>query len=174
MKNIWKLLAYFIALIVIVGLEMVYGDPLFAYSISFQENLEQYKNSLLTYIFVTFSIVGDGGPYLLLCLLIFNWQGHAKGVYYFVFMSAQLFFQIFGKIIYAEPRPFMVSDIINPIGCSYEWGQPSGHSMMASGFALFIFMDYFHVNPTQWGAKKIGYLCLAIGYFIMVGFARIY
>ena len=48
------------------------------------------------------------------------------------------------KLVYHAPRPYMISDIIIPLSCSNEFGNPSGHSAIASQFAISFFLDVFH------------------------------
>ncbi len=48
------------------------------------------------------------------------------------------------KMAYHEPRPFMFSEKIEVYGCSAEYGNPSGHSIFAAAFNLFLYFDIFH------------------------------
>lgn len=48
------------------------------------------------------------------------------------------------KMAYHEARPFMIDSYLTPYGCSAEYGNPSGHSLFASAFNFFMFLDYFH------------------------------
>ena len=65
----------------------------------------------------------------------------------------------------------MISDDVNPIGCSMEYGLPSGHALYSSGFFTLVFLDYYHE-----GNKSHFYKALAVVSFIvmLIGFDRLY
>jgi len=48
------------------------------------------------------------------------------------------------KLAYADPRPYMIDDQIEPITCSKGFGNPSGHSLASAMFSVFIFLDLMH------------------------------
>ena len=60
-----------------------------------------------------------------------------------------------GKIVYAEPRPYMIDPTIEAMRCSKQLGNPSGHSSGALVTAISIFLDIFHgaqvgkINPSK-------------------------
>lgn len=41
-----------------------------------------------------------------------------------------LFFHNFLKLVYRDPRPYMINNEISSETCSTEYGNPSGHSML--------------------------------------------
>ena len=45
------------------------------------------------------------------------------------------------KLAYAGPRPFWSSDDVQAYHCSTEYGNPSGHAMIAFGLPLLIALD---------------------------------
>ncbi|TNV78051.1 hypothetical protein FGO68_gene11152 [Halteria grandinella] len=155
--------------------ELFYRAPLYSYTHSFILTLqgpEPIQTRLLTKALHLLSILGEGAIYFAVFLLIYNWYSRGRAFYYLLFVSTLLTIQNVGKIGYHEPRPYMVFSDIQTVGCSYEYGQPSGHSLFSAGFAVFIFLDFFG------GAKvSIAYVCGLIGscaFFLCMGFARIY
>lgn len=64
-----------------------------------------------------------------------------------------------------------------PYKCSTEYGNLSGHSLFASSFNFFVFLDYFHGEYKDKAYSKILYFCmlfLAFALAIVIGFSRIY
>jgi len=93
---------------------------------------------------MTLSLIGDGALYFILFLLVFNWEGRARAFYYLLFISSTLSLQNITKVGYHDPRPYMTDERIQPIMCSQEYGNPSGHSLFASAYAFLIFLDFYH------------------------------
>ena len=48
------------------------------------------------------------------------------------------------KIIYRNPRPYMVSPEIVAFGCSKSFGNPSGHSSLSACLYTSMFLLFFH------------------------------
>jgi len=46
------------------------------------------------------------------------------------------------KLSYHQPRPFWVSDDVQAFACSSQYGNPSGHSTIAMGTAVYLWLDY--------------------------------
>jgi membrane-associated phospholipid phosphatase len=51
------------------------------------------------------------------------------------------------KLVYHQPRPFMIDREIISYSCSKGFGNPSGHSSAAWSFAIILFLDIFHGMP---------------------------
>jgi hypothetical protein len=47
------------------------------------------------------------------------------------------------KNVHHDPRPFWANEEIQPIKCYAEYGNPSGHSLLASFFAMYLFTKLF-------------------------------
>ena len=83
----------------------------------------------------------------------------------------------FLKSLYAQPRPYMLSDNVRPHYCAHEYGQPSGHSLFSAGFAMGLFLDFAH---GEWQGKKVsnlkyyGCLAMALTYTFLEAFDRLY
>jgi membrane-associated phospholipid phosphatase len=88
--------------------------------------------------------LGGGRELLAAMIVAFIWASRPKFFYYMAVLALNLGLQGYLKIFYADPRPYMVSGDIKPISCSREFGNPSGHSLAASFFAVAVFLDVFH------------------------------
>jgi len=81
------------------------------------------------------------------------------------------------KIAYNEPRPFMASSKIRAYDCSIEYGNPSGHSLFAAAFFIFVFLDIFMGEMKGKKYNKIWMVIgfgIAIGSIVIIGFSRLY
>jgi membrane-associated phospholipid phosphatase len=107
---------------------------------------------------------------------MFNWFNRGRAFYYICFLSAVPYLTIITKLMYHEPRPFMVDDKIKVFGCTDEYGNPSGHAFFTAGGHFFVFLDIFHSDKE----KKFSLLVYSISVFLtlslsfLVGFARFY
>ena len=81
------------------------------------------------------------------------------------------------KLIYADPRPYMVDNSIRAYKCVKEYGNPSGHSSGASALVITLFLDTFHgktmiVKNTTFYSNFTYYAILVI--FTIYGIAMPY
>ena len=67
-----------------------------------------------------------------------------KAMYYWAVFSFDKIFSSLFKLIYADPRPYMMDSAIKPISCSKSFGNPSGHSTASSMITIVLFFDLFH------------------------------
>ena len=61
-----------------------------------------------------------------------------------VYFMVEVFVLCFFKNLHHSPRPFWLSDKIRAQKCSDEFGNPSGHALLASHFAMFLFFTFVH------------------------------
>ena len=123
------------------------------------------------------SFIGSGPLYFIIFLVIFNWGGRARAFYYLFYLCGCLCLINVTKIAYHNPRPYMVDNDVVPYGCSHEWGNPSGHSLFASGFFFFMFLDIFHSHDKHVEPSNLIYALTLIGTLaitFLIGFARLY
>ena len=169
---------YFCCIGILIGIEFAYRKPLFDKSIELRERLEPNITSGGKGVFQALSIWGDGIPYFVIYIFVFNWEDRPRSFYYVLFLTTCLWIMNLTKLAYHEPRPYMYSEKIQPIGCSPEYGNPSGHSIFAAAFNFFIFFDFFHAKENQ--PKRHFRLYYSIWLFIavvltlLIGFARFY
>ena len=164
---------YILALALICTVEMMYRHPLYDYSVVFiRDVIQPFRSEGFTLIMETLSFFGEGTIYFVGFLLVLNWYSRGRAFYYLMFLSTLLTLQIAMKIGYHEPRPYMSDDQIIVIGCSHEYGNPSGHSLFSAGFSLLSFMDFMGKAPKTRGF----FFALGgpIAFFLLMGFARVY
>jgi hypothetical protein len=90
------------------------------------------------------SLIGIGAPYFLSCVYFVNKNSErGRGFYHVLFISAALFVMSITKIAYGEPRMFWVEKDLIPNECTAEYGNPSGHTLLAIGYPMFLWLDIF-------------------------------
>lgn len=164
------------ALAAILVIETFYRDPLFKWSMPFEEQVQAKTHLKFLKFFEFFSFLGAGVIYAVIFLWVLNTQTRARGFYYIMFFTFCFYMTNLGKLFYHNPRPYMADDNLNVYQCSMEYGNPSGHSIMAGGFAFFCFLDVFYSEVVTLRPKwhKWAGLAAAIFWTLTVGFARIY
>jgi membrane-associated phospholipid phosphatase len=135
---------YFLALALIVVIDFFIEKPLYDASIPFIQDLQTNMSKSVINFYVTLSFLGAGIIYFLVFLLIFNWGTRARAFYYLTYLCTDLWIMNVTKMGYHDPRPYMSDDKILPYDCSHEYGNPSGHSIFAMGFFVFLFLDVYH------------------------------
>lgn len=86
-------------------------------------------------------------------LISFIFVSRPKFFYYLCIYALHFSLVGFMKIIYARPRPFMITSEITPLQCSKSFGNPSGHSHNAAFFTLVLFLDIFHGRTLPFKTK---------------------
>lgn len=127
-------------------------------------------------VFEALSIYGNGPPYFLGFVIMYNWFSRGRAFYYIAFLSAVSYLMNITKMAYHEPRPFMVNSDIKVYGCTAEYGNPSGHALFAAGGHFFIFLDLCHARKGlkfSWPLYSV-LLFLTVSLSFLVGFARFY
>lgn len=174
--------------ILIIGISYSYGPPLFEWSL--QEIPRQQKTITVgeEEMWKVLTNYISGGSVQILIFVIasaFHSRGH-EAVVLGVNLSIQICVIFILKVGQTMPRPFWVNKEIKPSKCYYEFGNPSGHALMAVFFALYLFVRVEYPlpdmrlgkepregNTTRMGhfAKFIVFLILVIG-AILVGYSR--
>ena len=82
------------------------------------------------------------GPLFLSILIpLIGRTERVRACYYSITITVFTTFNNMMKLAYAGPRPFWSSDDVQAFHCSTEYGNPSGHSMIALGLPLLITLD---------------------------------
>lgn len=79
-------------------------------------------------VFTTASGMTEIENFYLAFLIAYAFKTSEHGLYYLSFVSAIWVVKNFGKLLYHDPRPYMVDDLIQAVGCEREFGNPSGHA----------------------------------------------
>ncbi len=139
---------YLFSLILIFTFDRLAKHLLLKWSDSIIFYLQASRTELFTTFAELLAEIGDGWIYFLLVILVRNYEGRGKALYYSLFLLAMITVMNQTKIMFHEPRPYFTNDSVIPLKCSQEFGHPSGHSLFASGFASIIFLDYYHSTQT--------------------------
>jgi membrane-associated phospholipid phosphatase len=100
--------------------------------------------------------------------------------YHSLFLCFAIFLMSITKMAYAEPRMFWWVPDIYPDECTAEFANPSGHSLLAIAYPLFLYLDIFEsreaieANGERMNFKQIISLLSVFLYGILVGFSRLY
>ena len=83
-------------------------------------------------------------------------------------------------MLYKENRPQWIRDDLsthNELECSMEYGNPSGHSMIAATFAFALVFDHMEINKNRTRNVRIAYAiahtCAAVLYAFIMGISRV-
>ena len=141
---------YFIGLVLIIGAEQIYRQPLLDWSKDIMLSIQNSETDAGRITFITLSLIGLGVPYVssILILLVFNSQ-RGRSFYHLLFLGAALFVMSVTKMAYAEPRMFWVVQGIRPDECTAEYGNPSGHTLLAIGYPMMLYLDIFENKKRQ-------------------------
>ncbi|KAL4460969.1 hypothetical protein ABPG74_016441 [Tetrahymena malaccensis] len=106
---------------------------------------------------------------MIACVVIWGQNRIYTFNYIIIFAFTAALFNLL-KLIYNDPRPYMVYDQIQGKECSAEYGNPSGHAMLnffAAIYGISCLGNQFH--------KKYWWACIIYGIFLIwVGFTRIH
>ena len=142
-----------------------------------QKNL---KSEALTLSLIPFKILG-AGPLYATILGIFVLFAQIDTQF---FLLLSLVFMVFligtGKMFYAEPRPYMVSDVVQTVGDNTSgFGHPSGHSLQSSGFNTLLYLIFFY-KPNNYSFKPsslvswLFFIVVVVLAPLVMGFSRLY
>ena len=124
----------------VYGLELLYREPLYKFSLDFAHDLQQSKKA--EPFFGAISWLGAGQFYAFITVLIFNGVAKPAALYMFSGIVFANYTMNQLKSIYAEPRPYWVTDDVVSNKCHAGFGNPSGH-MLNNCFLWFTL--YLHV-----------------------------
>jgi membrane-associated phospholipid phosphatase len=139
-----------LALIVIVGTETLYRQPLFEYSIPFIADLQNYLNFNVFIAFKSLTSFGYAYAGVTFFVFVYCLASREKAFYILFVVVLQECFNQELKLVYHSPRPYFVGpDIIPYFSCSKSFGNPSSHCSFAACFYLTLFLILFHELPHE-------------------------
>lgn len=102
---------YLAALLLIVSMERLYRDRLYAVSLTYIKEIQAHTNHAMIDFMM---LVSDIGILLLFGVMIgaYLFCSKSRAYYYTVGVSMNLYLMSIGKMGYHEPRPYMVDDDI--------------------------------------------------------------
>ena len=173
-KNFSVNIIILISLIVLIMLEFIYRRPLFTYSLTFEQNLQNSlpKNGIEFYKLI--SLLGNGiligfGLFFVLC-----YYSLIKTILLCMGLIFVVYLHDIMKLLYGDPRPFWINSILFKGKCETSYGNPSGHSMIS--FFFFLSLSYYicmlEKFKNNYTYKTITYL---VGIFIagLIAYSRL-
>lgn len=130
---------------VIILVETRFRDPLFEKSLA-DIPLMQDKHRLKL-LLLGFAEVGSNATMVVLCALMINLSSKPAALYFWTSLSLVSYSAQLMKAIYAQPRPYWVSDEIESLKCLNGYGNPSS-TLMTSTFAMLTL--YLHKYYDIW------------------------
>ena len=127
--------------IILIILEYIYRRDLFNYSLTYEQNLQNFftKNGILF-----FKLISLIGGYVLIGLglfFVFCYYSLCKSIILFFGLIFVVYFHDILKLLYGDPRPFWVNTILFQDKCESSYGNPSGHSLMS--FYFYTSLSYY-------------------------------
>jgi membrane-associated phospholipid phosphatase len=158
---------FFIFVVVIIGTEPIYRNSLFNSSVSFIESIQGYNAESNAFFKVCeyISDLGNSFAFMAIILLFYNFANVYKTFVLVTVLFLSMMLVGLLKMIYASPRPFFVSPIIDIFGCEGGWGNPSGHSFASSAFYLTTWHILFDCASLR---KRIKLKYISLGVTILL------
>ena len=101
----------------------------------------------MKFFYENFTHFGGGAEAVSVCVIGFLFSSREQFFYYLAVYTIDKMYISMGKLVYHEPRPYMISVKILPLTCSRHFGNPSGHSSCSALIAFALFLDIFHGKP---------------------------
>jgi membrane-associated phospholipid phosphatase len=118
------------------------------------------------------SELGDKYIVGVIIFLAYHTLDHGKSFIVMLAAVLCLAFSCVLKSIYHEARPFFLGEFM-PNGCRFEYGNPSGHSQIATGLYLTYWEMLCREHKLRTGLKWLS-LSALIALAIVLGVSRIY
>ena len=130
-------------ILLIFCIEPLYRDSLYQKTLDEVPRMQLKKR--LYGFFQTITFLGEAEICIIMLVFIFNLTNKLKALYIWAAFGFICYLNVgVLKNLYSQPRPFWVSENINPQKCRKDFGNPSGHSMTASFFWLTVYLHKYH------------------------------
>lgn len=128
--------------------ETVYKESLLDFSLS-KEGIPWIQRDDVTSkgvkrFFEIMTKLGGGKEMLAWFIVAFLFQRRSCAVYVCSILALDKLINSYIKLLYANPRPYMIEKDIIPIDCSTSFGSPSGHASSSAMVATTLFLHVFH------------------------------
>jgi undecaprenyl-diphosphatase len=169
-----KIISISVYFILVFGLEQVYRQPLFDYSVKWEKEWQTSTNLKLLSFFKVITEFGTLGVIIPLIIIFFLWFPINKSYTFLSVVIYSVFFDNLLKMIYGSPRPFWIDPSLAQ-ACDGGFGNPSGHAFSSSA----IYLTLWHLLITQVSYFKkfvvrVILLCLFLGLIIAILLSRLY
>jgi membrane-associated phospholipid phosphatase len=116
-----------------------------------------------------FGDLGDGKPYFIASLLLVTTGHHYEFNCFILTFLFSLIINHVLKLMIMHPRPYFLNQYLTieeVLDCSAEFGNPSGHSVMAA-------CVFFHIRKTFYKGSGLN-LIFTLFMMFAIGFSRVF
>ena len=140
------LLVYLAALLAIGMADLFYNEPLYTLTLEWvpQWQSTYTKDSFMIQFLKAATILGEGYAAAAIILLSFVFTSRERTFFLLLALECASYVNKNLKLMYRNPRPYMVHQDIIAFGCSKSFGNPSGHSSLSACFYMTLFLVLFH------------------------------
>jgi membrane-associated phospholipid phosphatase len=167
--------AYFL-FVVVVGTYFIYRKPLHDDSNGFIHRMQAKTSASQMKSWRQFSFSGLVTFPILILLTTLDYRLRSRQVYWSLLFSLTVFIQNIMKMVYREPRPFWEDPSVFKGVCTLEYGNPSGHSMMAAVMSVtlaFEMMEFIGGDRLRHWLLAYFLLQIAMAYTFLMGLSRV-
>lgn len=143
-KYLKELISVF-SILIIVGVENAYREPLYKYSIKVTLKMQKWESQGWTnfYLFISFFGYEIGLGIVFILAYVFSQRRTFIKLLLAFFVSQSII--AFFKAFYHSPRPYFTEPEIHALDCATGYGNPSGHAVIVPSiygtFWLLMFFD---------------------------------
>ena len=137
----------YLAFLLLIGLaDLLYNEPLYALTLRLVPEWQSgfTFDSFTVQFLRTVTHLGEGYSAAVIFGLAFVFTSRDRAFYLMIAFTSAIFINKNLKIIYRNPRPYMVHSDIIAFGCSKSFGNPSGHSSLSACFYTTLFLLTFY------------------------------
>jgi membrane-associated phospholipid phosphatase len=168
-----KLLLASLYFILVIGIEPLYRNKLFDYSVEWEKNWQKDSNNSYLGFFKVITEFGSQGVFLPLIVVFFLWFPINKAYTFLTVCILSVYIDNVFKMIYGNPRPFWVDPTIS-LACDGGFGNPSGHSFSSSAVYLTVWHMITQFKILRRTLIKIGLLILFLALAAAIVLSRLY
>ena len=126
--------------------DLFYNEPLYNLTLDLVPGWQaQYsRDSFMIKFLRTVTYLGEGWAAAVFFAIAFCFTSRDRAFYILLVHAIAAFINKNLKIMYRNPRPYMVHPEIKAFGCSKSFGNPSGHSSLSACILTTLFLLIFH------------------------------
>ncbi len=126
--------------------DLFYRDPLYAYTLEVVPPWQAQftRDSFMVKLTRAITYLGEGYAAAIIFGISFFVTSRDKAFYILFVHAVATTVNKNLKIIYRNPRPYMVNSELIAFGCSTSFGNPSGHSSLSACLYTSMFLLFFH------------------------------
>jgi membrane-associated phospholipid phosphatase len=137
----------YIAIALFLGIaDLFYRDPLYAFTLDVVPPWQAQftRDSFMVKLTRAVTYLGEGYAAAVIFGIAFCVTSRDKAFYILFVHAVATTVNKNLKIIYRNPRPYMVSSELIAFGCPKSFGNPSGHSSLSACLYTSMFLLFFH------------------------------